>query len=126
MSYDDKDTFKQKLDWANDVGFSGALIWASDLDDYGFSAHTALMGKFIESNSELRKTAVSAALSEVEAVTLTDASLDQSCYREEDCIKMEMYRCDRGYSLVGWDLEKCKARYPFTYVVSNFVCLQLP
>jgi GH18 family chitinase len=31
ISYDDKDTFKQKIDWANDVGFSGSLIWASDL-----------------------------------------------------------------------------------------------
>lgn len=31
ISYDDQDTFKQKVDWANDVGFSGSLIWASDL-----------------------------------------------------------------------------------------------
>lgn len=81
------------------------------------------MGKFIETNSELKKTAVSAALSEVEAVTLMDASLDQSCYREEDCIKIDMSRCDRGYSLAGWDLEKCEARYPFKYVVNVFVCL---
>lgn len=31
ISYDDKDTFKQKVEWANSVGFSGSLIWASDL-----------------------------------------------------------------------------------------------
>lgn len=31
ISYDDKDTFKQKIDWANDIGFGGSLIWASDL-----------------------------------------------------------------------------------------------
>jgi len=31
ISYDDKDTFQQKIDWANDIGFGGSLIWASDL-----------------------------------------------------------------------------------------------
>jgi len=33
ISYDDADTFKQKIDWANDIGFSGSLIWASDLGE---------------------------------------------------------------------------------------------
>lgn len=31
ISFDDKDTFKQKIEWANDAGFGGSLIWASDL-----------------------------------------------------------------------------------------------
>jgi len=31
VSYDDKVTFKQKVDWANSVGIGGSLIWASDL-----------------------------------------------------------------------------------------------
>lgn len=31
VSYDDSVTFKQKVDWANSIGFGGALIWASDL-----------------------------------------------------------------------------------------------
>lgn len=31
ISYDDADTFEQKVDWANDIGLSGSLIWASDL-----------------------------------------------------------------------------------------------
>ena len=30
VSYDDSDTFKQKVDWANTQGLGGALIWASD------------------------------------------------------------------------------------------------
>lgn len=34
ISFDDKDTFKQKIDWANDIGMSGSLIWASDLGEY--------------------------------------------------------------------------------------------
>lgn len=31
ISYDDEETFKQKTDWGNDIGFGGSLIWASDL-----------------------------------------------------------------------------------------------
>lgn len=31
ISYDDADTFKQKIEWADSMGFSGSLIWASDL-----------------------------------------------------------------------------------------------
>lgn len=30
VSYDDSDTFKQKVDWANKQGLGGSLIWASD------------------------------------------------------------------------------------------------
>lgn len=39
ISYDDADTFKQKVDWANSVGFSGSLIWASDLGAYYLLVH---------------------------------------------------------------------------------------
>ncbi|KAG6194205.1 hypothetical protein E4U10_003178 [Claviceps purpurea] len=45
VSFDDQDTFKQKVEWANSVGFSGSLIWASDLDDFEFTAHASLTGK---------------------------------------------------------------------------------
>jgi chitinase len=30
VSYDDAATFRQKVDWANSIGLSGSLIWASD------------------------------------------------------------------------------------------------
>lgn len=30
VSYDNADTYKQKVDWANSVGIGGAMIWASD------------------------------------------------------------------------------------------------
>jgi chitinase len=33
ISYDDAETFKQKVEWADSVGFSGSLIWASDLGE---------------------------------------------------------------------------------------------
>lgn len=34
VSYDNADTFKQKVDWADSVGLGGALVWASDLGAY--------------------------------------------------------------------------------------------
>lgn len=33
ISFDDAETFQEKLDWANDVGLGGSLIWASDQGD---------------------------------------------------------------------------------------------
>lgn len=30
VSYDDAETFQQKVDWANKQGIGGSLIWASD------------------------------------------------------------------------------------------------
>lgn len=30
ISFDDAESFKQKLDWARDIGFGDSLIWASD------------------------------------------------------------------------------------------------
>ena len=34
ISYDDAETLRQKVDWANEMGFAGSLIWASDLGEY--------------------------------------------------------------------------------------------
>ena len=34
VSYDDKVTFGQKVDWANSVGLGGLMIWASNRVQY--------------------------------------------------------------------------------------------
>lgn len=34
ISHDDKTTFAHKLEWADDVGIGGGMIWASDLGTY--------------------------------------------------------------------------------------------
>ncbi|PIG87825.1 hypothetical protein AARAC_011883 [Aspergillus arachidicola] len=44
VSFDDKETFKQKVDWANDVGLGGVMIWSVDQDDDQFSALEGLLG----------------------------------------------------------------------------------
>lgn len=43
MSYDDSDTFEQKIKFANDVGLGGMLIWAVDLDTDDLKALRALL-----------------------------------------------------------------------------------
>lgn len=37
VSYNDADTLKQKIDWANNLGLGGSLIWASDADNDKYS-----------------------------------------------------------------------------------------
>jgi chitinase len=45
VSYDDRATFQQKVDFANKRGLGGLLIWSIDMDDDQFSALKAVTGK---------------------------------------------------------------------------------
>ena len=57
VSYDDKTTFKQKVDFANSVGLGGVMIWSIDQDDNDFSALSGLVGKSLPSFADqLKKT----------------------------------------------------------------------
>ncbi|KAI0908034.1 hypothetical protein F4823DRAFT_564268 [Ustulina deusta] len=59
ISYDDKRTFKQKIDWANEVGLGGVMIWSVDQDDESFSALSGLIGESLPNFSEnLKRTQV--------------------------------------------------------------------
>lgn len=43
VSYDDKDTFQQKIKYANGQGLGGLLIWAVDLDTDDLQALQAVI-----------------------------------------------------------------------------------
>ncbi|KAF7131458.1 hypothetical protein CNMCM5793_004683 [Aspergillus hiratsukae] len=45
ISFDDKTTFQQKVDFANARGLNGLFIWAVDLDDTSFTALKSVTGK---------------------------------------------------------------------------------
>ncbi|CAG8910037.1 unnamed protein product [Penicillium egyptiacum] len=45
VSFDDKRTFQQKIDFANARGLNGLFIWAIDLDDDTFTALKSVTGK---------------------------------------------------------------------------------
>ncbi|KAM0814064.1 putative chitinase [Seiridium cardinale] len=48
ISYDDSATFQQKVDFANERGLAGLMVWAIDQDDDGFNALKALTHKDID------------------------------------------------------------------------------
>ncbi|KAF7557956.1 hypothetical protein G7Z17_g343 [Cylindrodendrum hubeiense] len=45
ISFDDVDTIKSKVDYANKMGLSGLMVWAIDLDDNGLTALRAVSGR---------------------------------------------------------------------------------
>ncbi|KAK2764375.1 hypothetical protein FQN54_009069 [Arachnomyces sp. PD_36] len=53
VSYDDKKTFQQKVDWADDLGLGGLMVWAVDLDDERLTAMSGLLGKDVGDNLDL-------------------------------------------------------------------------
>lgn len=57
VSFDDADTFTQKVDYANSVGLGGLMIWSVDQDDKEFSAMQGLLGMSLQSYSVLLKRA---------------------------------------------------------------------
>ena len=42
VSYDDAETFKMKIDYANNLGLGGTMVWASSTDDGSYTAAQAL------------------------------------------------------------------------------------
>ncbi|THX54883.1 glycoside hydrolase [Aureobasidium pullulans] len=112
VSYDDKTTFKQKIDWANNVGLGGALIWASDLDDDKYSAHAGLLGREVQSTAQLQL--VDKALSSPQSVIQNLAgSNGQQCFKHSGkCVNLNdnnamAAACGSGYTVVGWDDAGC-------------------
>lgn len=51
VSFDDAETLKQKVDYANSVGLGGVMIWSVDQDDGQFSALQGLLGMSLQSYS---------------------------------------------------------------------------
>lgn len=57
VSYDDKTTMQQKVEWANSVGLGGVMIWSVDQDDADFSALEGLLGRDLPSfEDNMRRT----------------------------------------------------------------------
>ncbi|GAB1217038.1 hypothetical protein ATERTT37_006259 [Aspergillus terreus] len=55
VSYDDNRTLSQKVDYANDVGLGGVMIWSVDQDDESFTALEGLIGKSLPSYQDNMK-----------------------------------------------------------------------
>ncbi|KAK7915206.1 glycoside hydrolase superfamily [Apiospora marii] len=114
ISYDDSVTFKQKADWANKVGLGGSMIWASDLDDDSYSAHSALLGRKINPTNALQH--FDDLLQKVHQLSLATSIKGQTgegCKKYEgDCQDLNdhnalAHACGTGYTVVGWDDAGC-------------------
>lgn len=132
VSYDDKTTFKQKVNWADEVGLGGAMIWASDLgmvvllallrpctmtlttalDTDKYAAHTDLLGRDVISTSTLQLENKAKANP---GTTVEDLSAftGQKCFKYTGkCLKIDdtdamSDACGTGYTVVGWDDTGC-------------------
>ncbi|KAK3177855.1 hypothetical protein K4F52_009407 [Lecanicillium sp. MT-2017a] len=111
ISYDDEDTFKLKLAWANEVGFGGSMIWAVDTDDDKFTAMSGLIGHQVSH--------VSTSTDDVQALAMTKGNVGKSLQGEngQECKVLKDYsckstrdlRCGHGETLAGWDRDGCKS-----------------
>lgn len=104
VSYDDATTFKQKLDWANSIGFGGSLIWAADTDDDKYSAMSGLVGKSV-SHPDLSIKAF--ANTPVTIAQNLIGENGQDCVRQTDCVNPNIVRCPNGQHAVGYDQLNC-------------------
>ncbi|KAJ4381977.1 hypothetical protein N0V85_008603 [Neurospora sp. IMI 360204] len=112
ISYDDKDTFGQKIDWANSVGFGGSLIWAADTDDDKFTAMSGLLGKQV---SHIDTTPIALEQNSVNIAQTHNALAGKDCalYEKSECrsqsdLDNDHVRCPDGKAPIGWDNAGCK------------------
>lgn len=56
VSYDDKTTYQQKVEFANARGLGGLMIWAIDQDDERYTALESVLGKDIDPGVDLSPT----------------------------------------------------------------------
>jgi len=111
VSYDDADTFKDKVAWADEIGIGGSLIWAVDTDDDKYSAMSGLMGKQV-SHVNTRVEALEAN-TEITIPQSLIGENGQECRIETlmGCVDPDTARCPFGKFKVGWDREGCSVRY---------------
>ncbi|KAK0669896.1 bacteriodes thetaiotaomicron symbiotic chitinase [Cercophora samala] len=111
ISFDDKETFAQKIKWADSLGLSGSLIWASDLDDYDNNAHKALTG-----NDKIGKRGSLEQVNDMEKfITDTNSFLGQGC-EKLDKVEADLtaykgaLELNTKKELVGYDASGCEAK----------------
>lgn len=114
VSYDDKDTFAQKVNWANSIGFGGALIWAADTDDDKFSAMSGFLGKKV-AHVDTAPVALKANAVNIAQSYNSLSGRQCSLYKEGGCQSQHNFdtahvTCPNGTPPIGYDKDGCKVR----------------
>uniref|UniRef100_A0A093VIR1 chitinase n=2 Tax=Talaromyces marneffei PM1 TaxID=1077442 RepID=A0A093VIR1_TALMA len=100
ISFDNAQTFQQKVDYANSVCLGGAMIWAVDQDTYDWKALSGLLGQAVDGNDllnggSLLESQKKSLVSELSAYTGAD------CYIS-DCVDINTGQCKSGYSVLDY------------------------
>ena len=91
VSFDDKKTMKQKVDWANELGLGGTMVWSVDQDDEKFSALEGLVDRQLtDFDDQLKK-------SQVTDTGHWASQNGQKC-KLTDCAKGDDLKCEPGWA----------------------------
>ncbi|KAK7029911.1 putative class V chitinase [Favolaschia claudopus] len=77
VSYDDSDTFKLKIDYANNHCLGGTMVWAASLDDKSGSAASTLGG--VTGRSSLSLKALASTEDPITSCVFSDCGLGDNC-----------------------------------------------
>ncbi|KAG8685691.1 hypothetical protein FRC08_012968, partial [Ceratobasidium sp. 394] len=113
VSYDDIDTFKQKIDYANKLGLGGMLIWAIDQDTGNYDAINALSG-----TTGIQNTKLALRIDGQKAIQ-TAKSMRDNCHATE-C--SEDPRCPPEYSPIAVRSKPDKITAPCKKGLKQLIC----
>jgi hypothetical protein len=100
VSFDNNQTFQQKISFANDHCLGGVMIWAVDQDTYDWQALGALLDQSVDGASLLSGGTLSDKDTE-ELVTAYNAYTGTDCY-VSDCVDWNTGQCKTGYSVLEY------------------------
>ncbi|KUI70319.1 Chitotriosidase-1 [Cytospora mali] len=100
ISFDNNQTFQQKVEFANNHCLGGVMIWAVDLDTYDWQALSGLLDKSVD-GSELLSGGSQSNETQEELATAYSAYTGTDCYVTE-CVDVNKGQCKAGYSVLEY------------------------
>ncbi|KAF8594968.1 hypothetical protein BDV93DRAFT_122313 [Ceratobasidium sp. AG-I] len=113
ISYDDTDTFKQKIDYANKLGLGGMLIWAIDQDDGNYDAMNAISGTVGSMNKKI------AIRADGQKAVKQVQSMKDNCHATE-C--SEDPRCGEGFTPIAVRSKPDRITAPCKKGLKQLIC----
>lgn len=105
VSYDDTDSFRHKIDWANSIGIGGVFVWSLVGDDDNYTALTGLIGSAV-AHPDLEPRTFDPFLPIIPPISL-QGQIGQDCYRTDLCYSIDTRVCLDGETQIGFDWSTC-------------------
>nr|WBV74231.1 putative chitinase [Pestalotiopsis kenyana] len=100
VSFDNEQTFQQKVDFANDHCLGGVMIWAVDQDTYDWQGLSALLGESVD-GAALLEGGSESEMDKEELSTVYSAYTGADCY-VTGCFDTGKGQCKTGYSVLDY------------------------